>query len=197
MLGRVFDLFAQGQGAHERSKGGLGIGLTLVKSLVEMHGGHVRASSAGEGHGSEFVLGFPLLDAALVRGGRGAQAPGSPERTRRVVIVDDNVDAAEALRVLLELRGHAVTVAHDGAAGLELLSCTEPDVVLLDINLPGVDGLQIARSIRSRGGAHRPLLVAITGLGRDDDRRRSVDAGFDHHLVKPIDPASLAALLAD
>ena len=114
-----------------------------------------------------------------------------------MLIVDDNVDAAEALRRLLELQRHEVEVVHDGEAAVEALSRSEPDVVLLDIGLPGMDGLEVARRIRARGGAHRPLLVAVTGLGRDEDRRRSAEAGFDHHLVKPIDLASLAALLDD
>jgi CheY-like chemotaxis protein len=112
-----------------------------------------------------------------------------------VLIADDNVDAAEGLRLLLELQCHEVEVVHDGAAAVDALSRSEPEVVLLDISLPILDGLQVARQIRARGGARRPLLVAVTGLGREEDRRRSVEAGFDHHLVKPIDPVSLNALL--
>jgi signal transduction histidine kinase/ActR/RegA family two-component response regulator len=196
MLDHVFDLFAQGPEARDRSKGGLGIGLTLVKRLVEMHGGNVRASSAGEGRGSEFVLGLPLLDAATGLVTTGAPSAERPPAARRVLIADDNTDAAEGLRQLLELQSHEVEVVHDGAAAFEALARSEPEVVLLDIGLPGMDGLEVARRVRARGGAHRPLLVAVTGLGRDEDRQRSADAGFDHHLVKPIDLASLEALLA-
>jgi signal transduction histidine kinase/ActR/RegA family two-component response regulator len=198
MLGRVFDLFAQGRQARDRSKGGLGVGLTLVKRLVEMHGGHVRVSSPGEGHGSEFVLGFPLLAAEAQLACAEAMPADGPAAARRVLIADDNVDAAEGLRLLLEFDRHEVEVVHDGAAAVAALARSEPEVVLLDISLPVVDGLEVARQVRARSGAngaHRPLLVAITGLGRDEDRQRSVDAGFDHHLVKPIDPVRLAALL--
>jgi signal transduction histidine kinase len=196
MLERVFDLFAQVRAARERSKGGLGIGLTLVRRLVEMHGGTVRVASAGEGRGSEFVLCFPLLAAVVpaVESGR-AVVVKHGRVARRVLIADDNVDAADGLRRLLELHRHQVEVVHDGEAAVEALSRSEPEVVLLDIGLPGLDGLEVARRIRARGGAHRPLLVAVTGLGRVEDHQRSADAGFDHHLVKPIDLAALAALL--
>jgi signal transduction histidine kinase/ActR/RegA family two-component response regulator len=197
MLGQVFDLFAQVREARDRSMGGLGIGLTLVKRLVEMHGGYVRAASAGANRGSEFVLGFPALAQESVAPRAAAPAVTQAGRVRRVLIADDNVDAADGLRRLLELQSHQVDVVHDGLAAVEASSRSELDVILLDISLPGLDGLEVARRIRARPGTHRPLLVAVTGLGRDDDRRRSTDAGFDHHLVKPIDSASLAALLAD
>jgi signal transduction histidine kinase/ActR/RegA family two-component response regulator len=195
MLGHVFDLFAQLREARDRSNGGLGIGLTLVKRLVEMHGGYVRASSDGAGRGSEFVLGFPVLATTPAEASAAAIVVKQAGITRRVLIADDNVDAAESLRRLLELQRHQVEVVHDGEAAVEALSRSEPEVILLDISLPGLDGLEVARRIRAHGGARRPLLVAVTGLGRDEDRRRSVDAGFDHHLVKPIDLASLAALM--
>ncbi len=197
MLGRVFDLFAQGQEARDRSRGGLGVGLTLVKRLVELHGGFVRVSSPGEGHGSVFVLGLPLLASAAASLGSPCvpSPPSAGTSPRRVLIADDNVDAAEGLRLLLELESHEVEVVHDGAAADASLSRSQPEVILLDISLPILDGLEVARRVRARGGAHRPLLVAITGLGRDEDRKRSAEAGFDHHLVKPIDPASLTELL--
>jgi CheY-like chemotaxis protein len=191
----VFDLFAQVGAARDHARGGLGIGLTLVKRLVEMHGGYVRVASAGEGRGSEFVLGFPRLVAAPVVETAGAVAVRCAGATRRVLIADDNVDAADGLRRLLELQRHQVEVVHDGEAAVAALSRSEPEVVLLDIGLPGLDGLEVARRIRARGGGHRPLLVAVTGLGRAEDRQRSAEAGFDHHLVKPIDLASLNALL--
>jgi CheY-like chemotaxis protein len=191
----VFDLFAQVREARDRSMGGLGIGLTLVKRLVEMHGGYVRATSAGANRGSEFVLGFPALAHAPAAERAAAAEVIRGGRTRRVLIADDNVDAADGLRRLLEFQRHQVEVVHDGLAAVEAAR-SEPDIVLLDISLPGLDGLEVARRIRARPGTHRPLLVAVTGLGRDEDRRRSEDAGFDHHLVKPIDLASLTALLA-
>jgi signal transduction histidine kinase/ActR/RegA family two-component response regulator len=197
MLERVFDLFAQERDARTRAKGGLGIGLTLVKRLVEMHGGYVRVSSDGAGRGSEFVLGLPVLAAVPIVEVAGVRTVPRGGAARRVLIADDNVEAAEALRRLLELQRHQVEVVHDGEAAVEALSHSEPEVVLLDISLPGMDGLEVARRIRARGGTHRPLLVAVTGLGRDEDRRRSADAGFDHHLVKPIDLTTLAALLDD
>ena len=195
MLGHVFDLFAQVREARDRSKGGLGIGLTLVKRLVELHGGYVYASSDGAGRGSEFVLGFPMLATASADASAAPIAVKHAEVTRRVLIADDNVDAAEGLRRLLEIQRHQVEVVHDGEAAVEALSRSEPEVILLDISLPGLDGLEVARRVRARGGERRPLLVAVTGLGRDEDRRRSAAAGFDHHLVKPIDLASLAALM--
>jgi signal transduction histidine kinase/ActR/RegA family two-component response regulator len=195
MIGHVFDLFAQVREARDRSMGGLGIGLTLVKRLVEMHGGYVRATSAGANRGSEFVLGFPALAHAPAAERAAAAEVIRGGRTRRVLIADDNVDAADGLRRLLEFQRHQVEVVHDGLAAVEAAR-SEPDIVLLDISLPGLDGLEVARRIRARPGTHRPLLVAVTGLGRDEDRRRSEDAGFDHHLVKPIDLASLTALLA-
>jgi CheY-like chemotaxis protein len=194
MLERVFEPFAQGQVAQTRSKGGLGVGLTLVKRLVEMHGGYVRVSSAGEGRGSEFVLGFPALEANAGVEPDGPRAVERPTAARRVLIADDNVDAAEGLRHLLTLRGHEVHVVHDGLAAVEAMARLEPNLALLDIGLPGLDGLEVARRTRAHGD-RRPLLVAVTGLGRDEDRQRSASAGFDHHLVKPIDLASLDTLL--
>jgi len=195
MLGRVFDLFAQGQDARGRSKGGLGVGLTLVKRLVEMHGGYVQVSSPGEGHGSEFVLAFPRIDAATAPEHGRISATTLRAARRRVLIADDNVDAAQGLRHFLESRNQEVEVVHDGDAAERTLSHADFEVILLDISLPGMDGLEVARRVRARAAARRPLMVAITGLGRDEDRQRSIAAGFDHHLVKPIDPAGLAALL--
>jgi signal transduction histidine kinase len=195
MLGRVFDLFAQGQEARERSKGGLGVGLTLVKRLVEMHGGYVQVSSPGEGHGSEFVLAFPRLDPATALEPHHSSATKQAAARRRVLIADDNVDAAEGLRHFLEARDQEVAVVHDGAAAERVLSGSEFEVILLDISLPGMDGLEVARRVRARAAQRRPLIIAITGLGRDEDRQRSIAAGFDHHLIKPIDPARLTALL--
>jgi CheY-like chemotaxis protein len=199
MLGRVFDLFTQVQNARERSKGGIGIGLTLVKRLVEMHGGAVHASSAGEGCGSQFVLRFPLFADAgghIPTGSSSPQpAPTGEAVLCRILIADDNVDAAESLQLLLSLQGHEVEVVHDGIQAMSAAERLNPDVVLLDIGLPGLDGLEVARRLRKRHGGRGPLLVAVTGLGREEDRKRTAEAGFDHHLVKPIDHALLESLL--
>ena len=204
MLEQVFDPFMQVASAREHAHGGLGIGLTLVKRIVEMHGGSVRASSDGEGRGSEFVVRLPALpgrgaEARAAAGAARRSAGARPPLARRILVVDDNVDAAESLRRALALRRHDVDVVHDGVAAVEAAGRLAPDVVLLDIDLPRLDGLEVARQLRARwipDGGRRPLLVATTGLGRDVDRERTRQAGFDHHLVKPIDLASLESLLA-
>jgi signal transduction histidine kinase/ActR/RegA family two-component response regulator len=196
MLGRVFDLFAQDPAARDLSQGGLGVGLTLVKRLVEMHGGQVGVTSPGEGHGSVFTVAFPLLAEGVRVEHAGVRAASAPIAVaRRVLIADDNIDAAEGLRLFLELQHHKVEVVHDGPAAVAAVVRSGPEVVLLDISLPGLDGLEVARQVRARPSTARPLLVAITGLGREEDRKRSIAAGFDHHLTKPIDPVSLVALL--
>jgi signal transduction histidine kinase/DNA-binding response OmpR family regulator len=199
MLSSIFDLFTQVERSLDRSQGGLGIGLTLVKNLVEMHGGKVEATSAGPNQGSEFVLRLPLL-AGVPRPahvGNGRVITKSVKHAgRRVLVVDDHVDAAESLAQLLRMAGHEVHVAHSASAALEQCAVFEPEVVFLDIGLPGMDGYAVARRIRAEHGPDRPLLVALTGYGQDEDRKRSLDAGFDQHLVKPADPARLATLFA-
>jgi len=201
MLARVFDLFVQADRSLDRAQGGLGIGLTLVRRLVEMHEGTVQAFSEGLGMGSEFVVRLP----ALV-GGRPAagSAAGPPEETaaaepesssRRILVVDDNTDAAATLAMLLRIGGHEVKVAHDGNAALETAGAFRPEVVLLDIGLPGLDGYEVARRLRSRPETEQSLLVAVSGYGQEDDKRRSREAGFDHHLVKPVDFAALRAVI--
>jgi PAS domain S-box-containing protein len=197
MLPRVFDLFAQAERSLDRAEGGLGIGLTLVRSLVELHGGSVQAYSAGLGHGSEFVVRLPAAGDAARRvdlPASPAPGPGEPAAVRRVLVVDDNLDAAQSLATLLKLWGHEVTVAHDGAAALEAVRARASDVILLDIGLPGMSGLEVARQVR--GNPERPLLVALTGYGQEQDRRRSIAAGFDCHLVKPVDLRELRRLIA-
>jgi PAS domain S-box-containing protein len=202
MLARVFDLFAQVEGSRDRALGGLGIGLTLVKRLVEMHGGTVAARSEGRGRGSEFVVRLPALPPAVVhpssRNGASARASTAPERppsapVRRVLVVDDMVDAAESLGRLLELQGHHVHVVHDGLAALDAADGFRPEIVFLDIGLPGLDGIEVARRLRLR--AHAMMIVAMTGFGRYEDRRETREAGFDHHLVKPVDPVVVERLL--
>ena len=203
MVDHVFDPFAQVASARQHAHGGLGIGLTLVKRIVEMHGGSVRARSDGEGRGSEFVIRLPALADDNVNRLKSERHLHEidPQSTapRRILVVDDNVDAAEGLRRALDGQRHDVDVVHDGAAALEAAQRLEPDVVLLDIDLPLLDGLEVARrldSIWSVGAGRRALLVATTGLGRELDRARTKQAGFDHHL-RQADRSHLAGIAAD
>ena len=200
MLGRVFDMFTQVNRFAHASQTGLGIGLTLVRNLVEMHGGAVEAHSEGSGTGSEFVVRLPLAKREEITG-RGAEtaeaAPGAPASARRVLVVDDNIDAAESLGRLLRLMGNQVRTAHDGPSALETAASFIPDVVLLDIGLPGMDGHEVARRLRLLSGLQEAVLVAQTGWGQDEDRRRSREAGFNHHLVKPVSVAALQAVLGE
>jgi signal transduction histidine kinase len=195
VLPHVFELFVQADHAAARAQGGLGVGLTLVKNLVGLHGGSVEAHSGGPGEGSEFVVRLPL--AAPGGGGEpaGGGAEPAPPPGRRLLVVDDNVDAADSLAVLLRLRGHEVRVAYGGAAALEAAEAYTPDVVFLDIGMPGMDGYEVARLLRRRPGLGGVVLAALTGWGQEEDRRRTADAGFDHHLVKPVDPEAVAAVL--
>jgi signal transduction histidine kinase len=198
LIGQVFDRFVQVDDARRRSKDGLGIGLTLVKRLVEMHGGSVQATSAGEGRGSEFVVRLPALlgaGAVLEPGGAPRDPRAPPLFRRRILVADDTIDFAEGLRRLLGLQGHQVEVVHDGADALEAARRLDPDVVVLDIDLPGLSGVEIARRLRRGPDVRRPLLVAITGMGREEDRKDTSAAGFDHHLVKPIDLTRLSGLI--
>jgi PAS domain S-box-containing protein len=197
LLTRAFDLFIQDTRSLDRAQGGLGIGLTLVRTLVKMHGGSVRAFSEGPGRGSELVVRLPLAPQAE----RFPADPAPRARDRegvplRVLIVDDNVDAAAALGKLMEFLGHEVALAHDGPAALAAATAAPPDLILLDIGLPGMDGYEVAARLRAAGHT-RAALVAVTGYGREDDVRRSRDAGFQHHLVKPVDLAQLRRITAD
>ena len=195
MLTRVFDLFTQEQRTLDRSQGGLGIGLTLVRSLVELHGGTVKAASDGPGRGSEFVVRLPALPAgtSVVAELKPSQLAAS---RHRLLIVDDNVDSAESLAEVLALNGHEVRIAHDGATALIEAQSLRPDVILLDIGLPRMDGYEVARRMRQNPHLHAAILIAMTGYGQEEDRRRSQEAGFDHHLIKPVDLAELGQLLS-
>jgi PAS domain S-box-containing protein len=196
MIGRVFDLFAQADRSLVRSRGGLGIGLTLVRSLVEMHGGRVSVRSEGPGRGSEFVVRLPILD--RVETADDHDPPSSDDlapTALRILLVEDHPDSAASLSRVLRLWGHAVRVAHDGPDALREVSEDRPEVVLLDIGLPGMDGYQVASRLRALPDSASTVLVALTGYGQDDDRKRSRQAGFDHHLVKPINPSELRTLL--
>jgi PAS domain S-box-containing protein len=195
LLPRAFDLFVQATRSFDRAQGGLGIGLTMVRTLVKMHGGQVEAFSEGPGRGSEFIVRLPLATGAPPP--RAAPLAGADATTPlRVLVVDDNLDAARALEQILKLAGHQVTLAHDGPGALASAAARPPQLVLLDIGLPGMDGYAVAAKLRA-AGHHQATLVAVTGYGQDDDLRRSSAAGFDRHLVKPIDGAVLRQLIAE
>jgi PAS domain S-box-containing protein len=196
----VFGLFNQVGREHDRSQGGLGIGLSLVRSLVELHGGSVAASSAGAGLGSEFTVRLPLAEVAgVAESSPLAAATLAPARVHavRVLVVDDNFDAADTLSALLELIGHVAQVANDGRAALEAMQDFRPQVVFLDIGMPGMNGYQVAEAIRNDRRFDQPLLVALTGWGGEDDRDRTRAAGFDLHLTKPVDLDRIEKMLAD
>jgi two-component system CheB/CheR fusion protein len=199
VLGRVFEPFVQSDGSLARTEGGLGIGLTLVRSLVEMHGGTVAAHSPGLGQGSEFVVRLPVRISALVSEPPPPRetSPFTPARPVRVLVVEDNLDAAESLATLLHLWGHDVRVVHDGLDALDAARAYRPEVVLLDIGLPGLDGYQVAERLHQEPGLDHTLLVAMTGYGQPEDRRRSREAGIHHHFVKPVEPFVLRNLLAE
>jgi len=193
MLESIFDLFFQADATVQRQEGGLGIGLTLVRMLLQMQGGTVRAFSQGRGHGSEFVVRLPALAGAALPADRSAPRPQRPPRSR-VLVIEDNPDSRAMLRALLQIEGHEVEVAEDGMAGLEALSQRPFDVALIDIGLPGMDGYEVARQARQRG-LRAGRMVALTGFGSSSDRAAALEAGFDEHLVKPCDPADLGRVL--
>jgi PAS domain S-box-containing protein len=194
-IGGVFEMFAQIDNSLEREHGGLGIGLTLVRRLVEMHGGSVMATSAGLGEGSEFVVTLPLTQGASDVVPGQAPAAAAPAGRLRMLVVDDNGDSAESLALLLSLAGHETHVAHTGPEALDRADALRPDAVLLDLGLPGLNGYEVCRRLRAAAWAREIPIVAITGWGQADDRQRSKDAGFDGHLVKPVVFGELTALL--
>jgi CheY-like chemotaxis protein len=186
-----------GRNVH-RSKGGLGIGLTLVKRLVEMHGGTIEARSAGAGQGSEFVVRLPTV---VLREPVVKEIPdhvtannGSP---LRILVVDDNEDGANSLGQMLQMMGNEVRVAHDGLAAIEAAEACRPQVILLDIGMPKLDGYDACRRIRNEAWGKNTVLIALTGWGQDEDRRRTREAGFDYHLVKPVESSTLVKVFAD
>jgi len=198
-LPKVFDLFVQADRGLDRSEGGLGIGLTLVRQIAELHGGTAEAASDGPGRGAQFTIRIPCASepGALpsIEASHVASDTSSP-LPRRIMVVDDNRDAAASLAMLLRLWGHEVWVAYDGHAALSLAAEHALDVVLLDIGLPGMNGYQVARKLRELPNTRDTLLVALTGYGQLEDRQRSIAAGFDHHFVKPIDVEVLQPLIA-
>jgi CheY-like chemotaxis protein len=202
MLTRIFEPFTQVESSRKRSEGGLGLGLPLVRSLVELHGGTVEARSEGRGLGSEFIVRLPRLGNAVELSPPGVPA-GSDEPAfedaapLRILVVEDNLDGRESLRDLLEIWGHEVELAENGPDGVKSALSGQPDVALIDIGLPGLDGNEVAQRIRAALDGDRMALVAMTGYGQPEDRRRALQAGFDAYLVKPVDPDELARTLRD
>jgi len=195
MLPRIFDMFTQVDATLDRSQGGLGIGLTLVRRLVEMHGGTVEVTSEGAGLGSEFTIRLPYEQLVASESSREQSSARVPDASLRVLVVDDNADAAESLAVLLRLMGHEVELAGEGRSALELAASFEPQLVLMDIGLPGMSGYDIATALRNRPQMRSTTLVAVTGWGQDSDRKRARDTGFDHHLTKPVEPDRLEQII--
>jgi signal transduction histidine kinase/DNA-binding response OmpR family regulator len=196
-LPHIFEMFAQVEPALDRSQGGLGIGLSLVKGLVELHGGTIEAQSGGAGQGSEFLVRLPISASPdPARREAGAASPQSHSNNRRrILVVDDNRDAADSLAMMLRVLGHHTQTAYDGQAAVESAAAFAPDIVLLDIGLPKLNGYQAARQIRGQPWGQAMALIAITGWGQEEDKRRALEAGFDHHLTKPVEAAVLQELL--
>jgi signal transduction histidine kinase/ActR/RegA family two-component response regulator len=197
LLPRVFELFEQGKRSLDRSQGGLGVGLTLVQRLVKLHDGRVEALSAGAGQGAEFRVTLPCLPAAAPTPADGGSGSGDTLRPRRVLLVEDNPDIAETTAAMLEFAGHTVRWARDGLQALSAAQEFEPEVVLLDIGLPKLDGYQVAKRLRQMPATRLARVIALTGYGLPADRQRGREAGFDHHLLKPVDPGTLAELIEE
>jgi CheY-like chemotaxis protein len=196
LLPHVFDLFTQGERTLDRSQGGLGVGLTVVQRLVELHQGRVEVLSEGAGKGALFRVTLPCISEVAPADGAGRAAPApQPAGGRRVLVVDDNLDAAESIAVYLRLEGHDVRIVGDGGQAVAIAQVFAPHVAVLDIGLPGMSGYELARRLRQGGGAPA-LLIALTGYGQREDRARSEEAGFQHHFVKPADPRDIQAAIA-
>ncbi len=193
MLRRIFDLFAQAEVRDDRA-GGLGVGLTLARRLVELHGGSIAASSAGIGSGSRFTVRLPLADVAPLEIAPARRSTAAAPR--RLLVIEDNDDAREAVRTLLEVLGHQVSEAADGEQGLALALASRPDVVLIDLGLPALDGFQVAEALRATPEGKHMRLIALTGYGQPQDRDKSRVAGFDAHIVKPVEESTLSRAIA-
>ena len=195
-LPHIFELFTQAPRSLDRSQGGLGVGLAVVRKLVEMHGGTVEAQSAGPGKGSEFIVRLPVLSSPTGRSQipskKGDEQSGSGWR---VLVVDDNVDSADSIAMLLQVSGHEVRVAYSGQDALDMAAKYQPDIVLLDIGLPVMDGYEVARRLRKHPDLKEVKLIAVTGYGQESDRLQSREAGFDYHLVKPVDAQKLQEVM--
>jgi CheY-like chemotaxis protein len=196
-IARMFNLFVQADTTLSRTRGGLGVGLTLVKRLVELHGGSVTASSPGLSQGSEFIICLPVSSQTAVPPRGRIYSPNelSKHAGRRILVVDDNVDAASSVVTMLKIWGHDVQVAYNGPDALSVARMFRPQIVLLDIGMPGMSGYDVAKQLRSEPEFGGLIITALTGYGQPEDRRRSREAGFDHHITKPPDPTALAALL--
>jgi signal transduction histidine kinase/ActR/RegA family two-component response regulator len=194
-LQSIFEMFTQVDRPLERAQGGLGIGLTLVKRLVQMHGGSIEAKSGGEGLGSEFIVRLPVLEKPAVVGTPAPPAKAEPSRRRRILIVDDNKDSAESLEMLLKIMGNETYLAHDGLEAIEAAEKYRPELMLLDIGMPKLNGHDVCRHVREQPWGKDIVTIALTGWGQEEDRRKSQEAGFDGHLVKPVDHNALLELL--
>jgi CheY-like chemotaxis protein len=192
---RMFEPFAQAEQSLARTQGGLGLGLALVKGLVELHGGSIQARSEGLGRGAEFLVRLPLADVALDVGS--ARSVGPRTTSRVVLVIEDNLDTAESLADVIALQGHRVRVAHDGRTGIELARELRPEVILCDIGLPGMNGYEVARALRSDKDLGGTRLIALTGYAQPEDRQRSRGAGFDAHIAKPANMDELLAAVAN
>ena len=192
-------MFAQGNRTLARTEGGLGIGLTVVRSLAELHGGTVHATSGGPGQGSEFSLRLPVSKVAVPKPEEVPTAGAAPAEAAkvRVLVVDDNEDSARAVARIISRQGYDVEVAYDGPAAVEAALAHQPAFVFLDIGLPGMNGYEVATRLRQEDSMKSALFVAVSGYGEEGDRRRSREAGFDQHLVKPVDPDALLALMRE
>ena len=201
LLPKIFDMFIQGGMSLQRGQGGLGVGLSLVDRLVKLHGGTVSAASAGPGLGSEFTVRLPVAIAARTQKPAPREANGNvqpqPERRCKVLVVDDNVDSADSLAMLLEIMGHEVETANEGSQAVAFAGRLQPDIAILDIGMPNMSGYEVAQRIRQQPWARNIVLVALTGWGQEDHRRRSADAGFDYHLTKPVDFEVLQRIIAE
>jgi CheY-like chemotaxis protein len=195
LLPRIFDVFVQGDRSLDRRAGGLGLGLTLVKRLAELHGGQVSAHSAGPGRGSRFRVVLPAIPVPVAE--RAPAAPSPPaRRSCRILLIEDHEDARQMMRIGLEHEGHTVFDAPDGPAGLRLVGDIAPDVIVVDLGLPGLDGYEVGRRLRDRTDVGAPLLIALSGYGQPEARQRAREAGFDAHLTKPVAPGELSAFIA-
>jgi signal transduction histidine kinase len=196
IIPHIFDLFTQGPRSLARSEGGLGVGLNVVRNLVSMHRGTVRAESAGLGQGSRFTVRLPVSQARAATRAPQADKSPAPGRACRILLIEDNVDACITLQHFLALEGHAVSVAHDGKTGLEMAIGADYDAVICDIGLPGIDGFDVIRGLRESRRAMRPFAIALSGYCQAEDRARAIEAGFDHYFVKPISPGGLLELIS-
>ena len=196
LLPQVFDLFTQAKRTLDRSQGGLGVGLTVVRKLVEMHGGTTEAHSSGLGQGSEFIVRLPVLRSPLRQTTVSSAERAQSTQAWRVLVVDDNIDSADSITSLLEASGHDVKVAYSAEKALEMAAEYQPEIMLLDIGLPEMDGYEVAKRLRQNLQLKDLRLIALTGYGQDSDRQRSREAGFDAHVIKPVDLQTLSELLA-